>query len=95
MSQLDEVLQGMVTEIVKKTLEETQIEKVFNATEAAKYLRVSRSWLYQNMSELPFADVGGYKFLKSDLDNYIKEKAKKGPVHISEYKGTGRDYKIV
>lgn len=78
-------------------IEENQLEaeKIFNATEAAEYLRISRDWLYKNINKIPHTNIGGCKFLESDLDEWIKVKTnKKNKVSASIYRGEGCDYKI-
>ena len=92
---IEDMIREIVRDEVKKLLVELEAEKVFNASEAAKYLRISRNWLYANMDKIPHADVGGYKFLKSDLDEWLKAKTiKKMKVNISPPMGKGCDYKV-
>ena len=96
MKELEDVLKHIIKIEVQKALHDVEQEKVFNVKEAAEYLRVSRNWLYQNLDKIPYADLGGYKFLKSDLDQYIKEKTQKNSkINIRDYKGRGCDYKVV
>ena len=92
---IEDMIREIVRDEVKKLLVELEAEKVFNASEAAKYLRISRNWLYANMEKIPHTDVGGYKFLKSDLDEWLKAKtAQKARVSISSSTGKGCDYKV-
>ena len=92
-------IEEMIRDIVKDEFNKLSVQfqdQVFNAKEAAEYLRISRDWLYKNLDSIPHSNVGGYKFLKSQLDNYVKEKQqdKNVSIHISNYKGNGCDFKV-
>lgn len=91
-------IEDMIREIVNNEFTKLSLElqeKVFNTKEAAEYLRVSKDWLYKNLDKIPHADLGGYKFLKSDLDHYIKSKTLKvSNVYISDFKGRGCEFRV-
>ena len=95
MSDLEELFKSIIKIEVEKHIQRVESEKVFNTKEAAEYLRVSKDWLYKNLDKIPHADLGGYKFLKTDLDHYIKSKTKKiSAVDISNFKGKGCEFKV-
>lgn len=95
MSDLEELFRSIIKVEVEKHIERVESEKVFNTKEAAEYLRVSKDWLYKNLDKIPHADLGGYKFLKSDLDHYIKSKTLKvSNVYISDFKGKGCEFRV-
>jgi len=53
-------------------------EKWMTLKEAADYLNVSQSWLYQKGSKVgvPRSKIGStYRYFKSDLNLWMKEKA--------------------
>ncbi|MDY3361727.1 MAG: helix-turn-helix domain-containing protein [Clostridium celatum] len=91
-------IEDMIREIVKDEFHKLEVEvqeKVFNVSEAAQYLRISKDWLYKNMSKIPHVDIGGYKFLKSNLDSYIKERTTATRrISIREAKGIGNDFRV-
>lgn len=91
---IEDMIRDIVNDEFTKLSLELQ-EKVFNTKEAAEYLRVSKDWLYKNLDKIPHADLGGYKFLKSDLDHYIKNKTLKvSNVYISDFKGKGCEFRV-
>lgn len=95
MSDLEELFRSIIKVEVEKHIEKIETEKVFNTKEAAEYLRVSKDWLYKNLDKIPHADLGGYKFIKSDLDHYIKSKTRKRTdLSISNYKGKGCNFRV-
>lgn len=55
-----------------------EVDKWMTLKEAATYLNVSESWLYQKgpRAGVPRSKIGStYRYLKSDLIGWMKEKA--------------------
>jgi excisionase family DNA binding protein len=75
--------QAIASEVAKQLLpvlrpqvcqEGQDVECVFDVKALAKYLRVSRDWIYKKVAEraLPFARVGrSIKFRKHEIDRWL------------------------
>ena len=67
----------MIRPIIKGSSEDKRDETVLNQDELAKYLKVSRSWVDQKISqnEIPYFKVGKYpRFKKAEIDGWVRKK---------------------
>lgn len=84
----EELIKKIVKEVIDEALSKLDFAEcgdyypdVMDLKTAAKYLKVSNTWLYQNIESVPHFDMGGHKFLKDQLKQLCLDK-------------TGRSFRI-
>ena len=66
----------MITPILGRSFEKNSDDSIFDQDKLAQYLKVSRSWVDQRISqnEIPYFKCGKYpRFKKSEIDKWVKE----------------------
>lgn len=105
---LDEVIKNLIVETVKLTLNEISTVRentnsIMNAKEAAEYIGMSLSWIYQNLNILKYRKIGRRLiFNTSDLDSFLEDREVKSKnvsyelgVNTKIKKTEGSKYKVV
>lgn len=84
----EELIKKTVIEAVREVISQINIpvgdpvSSILNVKQVAKYLGVGTNWVYDNIDAIPHFDAGGYRFVKSQIDEWCIDRS-------------GRSYRIV
>lgn len=85
---IEEVIIETVNKAVKEALNSVQVNtnddfpEIMNVKQAAKFLNCGTTWIYENIEQIPHFELSGYKFIKSQLMDWVINR-------------TGRSFKLV
>ena len=70
---IKKILVEALREIIPTTENTRQVNEVMNSKQLAEYLQVSESYIYKNIKNMPHIKVGGTRFRKVDIDNWLAD----------------------
>lgn len=89
---MEELIKNLISQITDKVVVETvkniefkvedTTKDVMTVKELANYLKVSVGWIYEHINEIPHIDVGGYKFYKNSIKDWLEEKSEKKNMNV-------------